>query len=383
MQSHSVESVSVIDQGSGIKVSWSDGISYRYHALWLRDNALDVATRSPANGQRLITLADIPKDLKISNAQILGDTVELSFSPESKLVEFPQDWLRQHAYDKAAASQVDELLPAHVKRWSNETLKKIPSATYQGVTTNSEALREWLGAVRRYGFAKVTHGPMESGALLRIVDAFGFVRATNYGQWFEVRTEVNPSNLAYTGLGLQAHTDNPYRDPVPTLQILYCLENSASGGESQVVDGFEAAFRLKELHPEYFDLLSGYSARFDYQGANGVRLKATRPMIELSVSGELQCVRFNNRSTAPIVDVPYEKMAAYYEAYSAFGEIIDSKELAVNFKLEPGDSFIVDNTRVLHGRTGYQGQGDRWLQGCYADKDGLNSTYTALCAQEA
>ena len=33
---------------------------------------------------------------------------------------------------------------------------------------------------------------------------FGFVRETNYGKWFEVRTEVNPANLAYTGLGLQA-----------------------------------------------------------------------------------------------------------------------------------------------------------------------------------
>ena len=56
-----------------------------------------------------------------------------------------------------------------------------------------------------------------------VASLFGFVRETNYGKWFEVRTEVNPVNLAYTGLGLQAHTDNPYRDPVPSMQILYCL----------------------------------------------------------------------------------------------------------------------------------------------------------------
>ena len=43
------------------------------------------------------------------------------------------------------------------------------------------------------------------------------------------------------GSGLQAHTDNPYRDPVPTLQIFYCLENSVEGGENMVVDGFRAA----------------------------------------------------------------------------------------------------------------------------------------------
>ena len=62
------------------------------------------------------------------------------------------------------------------------------------------------------------------------------MRETNYGRNFEVRTEVNPSNLAYTGLGLQAHTDNPYRDPVPTIQVLYCLESSAAGGDNMVVD---------------------------------------------------------------------------------------------------------------------------------------------------
>ena len=53
--------------------------------------------------------------------------------------------------------------------------------------------------------------------------------------------------------------------------------------------------------------------------------------------------------------------------------------MAVQFKLEPGECFIVDNTRVLHGRSGYAGQGgSRWLQGCYADKDGLLSTLAAL-----
>ena len=40
---------------------------------------------------------------------------------------------------------------------------------------------------------------------------------------------------------------------------------------------------------------------------------------------------------------------------------------------------MVDNTRVLHARKGYSGEGSRWLQGCYADKDGLRSAYDAMC----
>jgi len=79
--------------------------------------------------------------------------------------------------------------------------------------------------------------------------------------------------------------------------------------------------------------------------------------------------------------VPFDRMPAYYAAYRRFAAIIDDPDMAVAFKLEPGESFIVDNTRVLHARKGYSGVGSRWLQGCYADKDGLLSTLASLSEQ--
>ena len=33
---------------------------------------------------------------------------------------------------------------------------------------------------------------------------------------------------------------------------------------------------------------------------------------------------------------------------------------------------------MLHARKGFSGTGKRWLQGCYADKDGLYSTLSAI-----
>ena len=71
-------------------------------------------------------------------------------------------------------------------------------------------------------------------------------------------------------------------------------------------------------------------------------------------------------------------MDDYYKAYRKFSSIIDDPKMSVNFKLNPGDCFIVDNTRVLHARTAYLAAGSRWLQGCYADKDGLLSTISTL-----
>jgi gamma-butyrobetaine dioxygenase len=47
-------------------------------------------------------------------------------------------------------------------------------------------------------------------------------------------------------------------------------------------------------------------------------------------------------------------------------------------KLAPGEMVIFDNRRVLHGRSAYGGGGRRWLQGCYAERDGLHATLSRL-----
>ena len=133
--------------------------------------------------------------------------------------------------------------------------------------------------------------------------------------------------------------------------------------------------------PEGFDLLSNYCARFEYTGSEAVTLRSRRPMIELAPDGELTGLRFNNRAIAPLVDIPWEDMPAYYAAYRKLAEIISRPEAAICFRLEPGKLFIIDNTRVLHARKSFSGAGSRWLQGCYADKDGLLSTLRVLQAQ--
>ncbi len=369
--------VTLEQDGAVLRLSRPGAPDQRFHAIWLRDNALDPDTRDPGNGQRLITLAGIPPDTRLTAARIDSGALLCSFAPEGKTVRFPLGWLRDNAYDTARPDPAARL-PQGVQSWDGTLGAQVPAGDLAALQTDARRRHDWLAAVRRLGFAKVTGMIPEPGALFHIVDLFGYVRETNYGRHFEVRTEVNPTNLAFTGLGLQAHTDNPYRDPVPTLQILACLENSAEGGENMVVDGFAAALRLRRDDPRGFDLLTRYPARFSYTGSAGVALHARRPMIELSPDGELIGIRFNSRSAAPARDVPFDDMPGWYAAYRRLGEIVDDPAMQVAFKLAPGEAFIVDNTRVLHARRGYSGSGKRWLQGCYADKDGLLSTLAAL-----
>ncbi len=373
-----LKSVSIFPDAKAVTVVWQDGFQARFHAMWLRDNALDANSRSPGNGQRLISVLDLSVDTRIKEAMILPEErILFSFAPDDQLTEFTSTWLRQNAYDIERANEEGRLCP-DVTTWDARLQTQLPMGKWPMVERSQLDMARWLSSIRELGFAILDDIPIRSGAVCDIAQSFGYVRETNYGRWFDVRSEVNPENLAYTNLGLQAHTDNPYRDPVPTLQLLACLENTVDGGDSILVDGFRVARELMRTDPEAFYLLSRYDACFEYAGSDDVFLKCEAPMIGLSADGEIRNVRFNNRSAAPFVNVPFDAMEAYYSAYRRFAEMIEDPSFQINFKLTPGQLFIVDNTRVLHARKAFSGSGDRWLQGCYADLDGLYSTLAIL-----
>ena len=363
--------------GSFITLVDQSETSLRFHTVWLRDNAPEPSTISPTNGQRLITIDQIPADISITNASIHDGTLVVDFSTGPRSVAYPLAWLYAHAYDRAAATQRG-WTAEDLETWDSQLNTRVPSADFGQLQSDTAARGRWLGDIIKYGFAKLTGGPVENGALFKVVDLFGYVRDTNYGRHFEVRTEVSPTNLAYTGQGLQAHTDNPYRDPCPTVQVLYCLESSAAGGENMVVDGFAAAQRLRDEDEAHFNVLADHCAIFEYAGDQKTHLTARRPMIELAPDGEIVAVRFNNRSLSAVRDVPFDQMQLWYDAYRHLASIIDDESMEVRFRLEPGDAFIVDNRRVLHARKAYSGTGTRWLQGCYADMDSLTSTHRVL-----
>mgnify|MGYP003323094509 CR=1 FL=1 len=61
--------------------------------------------------------------------------------------------------------------------------------------------------------------------LKKFANIIGILRKTNFGTLFNVRSIRKASDLAYTSHALSAHTDNPYRRPIPGIQLLHCLKN--------------------------------------------------------------------------------------------------------------------------------------------------------------
>jgi gamma-butyrobetaine dioxygenase len=206
---------------------------------------------------------------------------------------------------------------------------------------------------------------------------FGYPRETNYGVLFDVRTVINPVNLAFTNRGISPHTDNPYRYPTPTLQVLHCMSASASGGDSVLVDGFKVAETLRVAHPDFFSILATTPVTFQYRDQDNW-IENTTTIIQCNAAGIIQSIRYNNRSIQPVMQ-SIDKAVEFYEAYICWAKLVEDERFAISFRMDPGDLYLVDNERILHARTAFGNEGgERWLQGAYADRDGLLSRWRVL-----
>ncbi len=179
---------------------------------------------------------------------------------------------------------------------------------------------------------------------------------------------VGPNDLAYTSLALAPHTDNPYRNPVPCIQLLHCIESKVSGGLSTLVDGYTVTEDLKNEYPEFYKILTEVKVRFRFIDKE-VILETISPLIELNDDNSFKQVRFSPRlDYVPILEK--EKLDLYYQARKKISEMYNSDKYRIEFKLEPKDLMMMDNHRLLHGRTAYETkEGERFLQGCYIDYD--------------
>ena len=368
MSKHNIDPVDIQLGDALLTVTWADGVRKSFHSIWLRDNCRCAQCRHP-NGQKLTNISAFPADIRVVSAVRENGGLQLQFSADRHRAQFDFAWLRNSPAENALSQPV---------LWDTESLAVADVARdYAVVNAGGSALGDWLESIVRYGFAVLRGVPTEPEMVCRIVDWFGYVRETNYGRSFEVKAIVEPNNLAYTNMALFVHTDNPYRDPPPGLQLLHCLQNSIVGGDNVVVDGFMAAKILAEENAAHHHELCRHAVPFRFCDS-GVDLRSRLPVLDLAPNGApngaVRAVNFNHRAIAAL-DMPLAEQPKYYSAYRHFSEILQRPRLNLRFKMVNGDLFIVDNRRVLHGRTEFESGGGRHLQGCYADRDALLSTW--------
>lgn len=353
--------VSAVAVDAGLVLGWGDGGKSFFPWSWLRDACPCDECRAEGGRQRTLDVASIDFPVGTPGVDWTGETLRLTWPDHASI------WPASELQSAAPPPERTVGAGLHQEAWSD-------------VKTSDAALERLLGAVVDRGAALLTGVPTEPAAVLDVVAAFGYVRPTNYGALFDVRPVIDPTNLADTAVGLGPHTDNPYRDPVPSIQVLHCLRSTATGGDTVLVDGFEAVARLDVTDPAAAQRLRTTMWRWCWQDA-GNYLEATGPVIDAAPDGSLRQVRFNERSRAPAIGLPADPAPAL-AALAAFTRVLADPSGWTKRHLAPGDAVIMDNRRILHARTAFEAAGERWLQGCYSDMDGLRSRLAVLRRKE-
>lgn len=351
-----------------------------FAALWLRERAPDAKTLDPLTGQRLIEAAELPLDLALEHAELSEDALALRFS-DGHRVHFPlSELLDASRQGLDGADAADLVAPGRVL-WDAQRAKPQHTA-FAAAIDDDAALLEMLEGLHRDGFVVVSGVPAEEDGMQALMERVGPLRRTNWGGIADVKSVANAYDLTMTQRGLEPHTDNPYRDPIPGYIWLHCLTNAADGGDSTLADGYRAAQLLRERDPAAFDCLTRVSPGFRYRDET-TWLESEGPLIELDNQGRIFRVRYSNR-TERVEALPAEELARYYAARQAFYQLITSDELTLNLKLDPGQMLIMDNYRLLHGRRAFElAGGVRHLRQGYVDRDSTASRRLVLRQQLA
>jgi gamma-butyrobetaine dioxygenase len=367
-----------------------------FPAIWLRHNCPCPDCRDPVTGQRLVEITEISNGTVASVTAELADSLEVTFTPGGHRSVFSRAWLAANGNpvsERDAHDASDPRTEDGKVLWRAADMTAVPAADWASYQADDEVREYLLDAVARYGAGLLRGVRATGGMVTAVAETFGHVRETNYGRIFDVRVVADPANLAFTSAAIAPHTDNPYRDPVPTLQLLHCLRDADLGGDTVLIDGFAAAAALRAADPVSFGVLTQTPVPFSYVDKE-TSLTACQPLIALSPRGRIACVRLNNRSMQP-VRLPFDQAEALYAAYRAWAELVARPEFALGLRLAPGDCLIFDNTRIMHARTAFSSpppppapeaaaapgapaSAERHLQGCYADLDGLLSTLAVL-----
>lgn len=326
--------------------------------------------------------------------------------PEGHHSTFSADFLRSHAYHVvddprgAFSPQVDPVTDVSGRvAWTRATfgapgagegdadllpmdaLPSVPYSSLEGAAGDSSGLPTLLQHIRDFGVGVVTGCPVSEEATEAVSRAVGgdILMGTLYseGMWkTEIRADGN--DTAYQSIALPAHTDGCYMADQPGLQVFHCTKADASGGHTNLVDGFAVAAYLQEHHPDTYTFWREHPMTYHHTDSVH-QYRATRPVFQEDAAGVLRGFTFNavDRAalgTAPDPSQPSESMREYYYHLHVLSAATRTTELEVWTAMQPGMVIFIDNCRVLHGRSAFDAGSGRTLVGTYIARQDFESS---------
>ncbi|EDV30113.1 uncharacterized protein Dana_GF19297 [Drosophila ananassae] len=363
----------------------TDSQSLIFPGVWLRDNCLCEECFHGSSRSRKLDWDKF--DTRVRPLQVRTDEqaqeaiVSWSDSHESR---FPMKWLRERSFQEERQEKyLADFYRPPSRHWPGSQFEAIAQHfDYGQVMDNDQVLEQWLQALAVYGVALLRGAPLDEGVVRRVAERVGFIRRTTYGEEFVVQAKPGAQNFAYLSLPLPLHTDLPYYEYKPSVNILHCLVQTESpGGSNLLVDAFHVADRLRQEHPEDFERLCRVVVDWNDIGSeDGLEFHNIwrAPVICLDAQGRYTRVNHSVPQRDSHFNVPLEEVQSWYESYAKFVQLARAEAHA--FKTRPGDVLTFNNIRLLHGRTGYDDteNNSRYIVGAYLDWDIIYSRLRVL-----
>jgi alpha-ketoglutarate-dependent taurine dioxygenase len=290
--------------------------------------------------------------------------------------------------------------------WGNEVHANPPTVDFRSVMEEkSSGLPQLTMNLRKHGLCFVKDTPYDTPEPTeKLLERIAFIRQTHYGGFYDFKPDLAMADTAYTNQALSLHTDNTYFTDPAGLQAFHMLshepakgESHATGGESVLLDGFNAAQILKSESPAAYRILCSVGLPWHSSGNKGIKITPDLkyPVFEEHPNGALLRIRWNNDDRGV---VPFQISPEYwYEAARKWHGILERPELQYWFQLKPGHVLstfpwgvvivtlkmwsdvltwaitVFDNWRVLHGRSAFKGI--RRICGGYINRDDFMSRW--------
>lgn len=375
-----IQKAEALDGAHLMQILWHNREESLYPAIWLRDNCQcsDCYLDSAKARKLLIEALDV--NIGIKSLTFDREKVYITW-PDDHYSEFGADWLKKRCFSQQARAKLQrELFLPECQYWGSEL--QLPTLDFDDVLKYDEYAYKWLATLKKVGIVRLTGASDKRGEIIKLGKRIGFLYLTFYGHTWQVQDKIDANNVAYTTGKLSFHTDYPALHHPPGVQLLHCIKQTVTGGDSEIVDGFNVCQKLKEKNPRAFQILSSTFVDFTDIGVDycDFSVQSKHKIIELDDKGQVVRINFNNATRDTIFDIPVERVQPFYAALKEFVDLMNSKEFKFTFKMNPGDVITFDNWRLLHGRRSYEAKTEisRHLEGAYADWDVVMSRLRIL-----
>ncbi|KAK3909897.1 Gamma-butyrobetaine dioxygenase [Frankliniella fusca] len=357
----------------------------RFPFVWLRDNCQCSDCFHPDSQSRTIDLQTFDINSKPSEVKVVNDFVHINWL-DGHISNFSIKWLQEHCFQRDAQHLwLKSMYRLPRKTWTAQTFENIlPRFQFCDVLRSDVSLYNWLVNLATFGVSIIENAPSDTTTIRNLAERVAFIRRTHYGEEFSVRAKPGTTNVAYLSANLQLHTDLPYYNYKPGVNLLHCLvQTESDGGSNLLTDTLAVAEWIKKVDAKSYQALTQTIVDWNDIGQeNGNHFHSIHraPVICENRSGEIERINFSQPQRDSHFNIPIEDVKPWYQAMDRFIAAVYSNDFCVTYKMKEGEILTFDNIRLLHGRKKYEDTGNsiRHVVGGYLDWDEIWSRIRVL-----